>query len=567
MSQDKVDPTTGGAQTEQVYVDLQEARASLRATEQHFRLLVERVRDYAIFLLDPQGRVATWNLGAQRIKGYSAAEIIGHHFSKFYLQEEIDAGKCEMELEVAAREGRFEDLGWRKRKDGTLFWANVVITGLRDDSNELIGYAKVTRDLTEPRKAEEERIRLIAEQKAREAADTANRAKDEFLAHISHELRTPLNAILGWARLLQSGLDEERRARATATIERNAEAMAQLIDDLLDVSRIISGKMRLDVVPVDVALVIERAIESVRLSADAKEIHLQATFPSAAAIVMGDSNRLQQVIWNLLSNAVKFTNRGGQVYVQAQQVNHAVEISVRDTGMGIPEDKLRYVFEPFWQGNSGPTTGSRGLGLGLAICRTLVEVHGGRIEARSEGHGHGTTFTISLPVAKPQLQSHSSSDVQPPSLAEEQQRQQTAALPQLIGLRVLVVEDEDDARDLVRLVLEDCGSIVTTASNVTEAFASIEREPPDVLVSDIGLPGGESGYDLIRRVRALPPERGGNIPAAAMTAYARGEDRLRALAAGFIVHVAKPIEPTELVTVVAALAAHMTRRPTTPRPA
>jgi PAS domain S-box-containing protein len=543
------DEPQAGRQVEAI--ELHEARASLRATEEHFRLLVESVRDYAIFLLDPQGRVASWNPGAERIKGYLAGEIIGRHFSTFYPEDDVRSGKCEMELEVAAREGRFEDEGWRLRKDGTRFWANVIITPLRDDGQTLIGFAKVTRDLTERRQAEEERARLVAEQKAREVADAANRAKDDFIAHVSHELRTPLNAIVGWARLLSGGLDPERAQRATATIERNADAMTKLIEDLLDVSRIISGKMRLEVEPLDVALVIERAIESVKLAADAKGIRLHVMLDSAAAPVLGDAGRLQQVVWNLLSNAVKFTPKNGRVTVVLQRVDSQLDVIIKDTGQGIGPAQLGHVFEPFWQESRGPAAGGRGLGLGLAICRTLVELHGGRIEVHSEGEGHGATFSVSLPVATMGVRAG-------PKSARVGHVAAAAQLPHLVGLRVLVVEDEADARALVCEVLEGSGCVVTTASTADEALAAIAREVPDVMLSDIGLPG-ESGYDLMRRVRALPPDRGGRIPAAAITAYARGEDRIKALSAGFILHVPKPVDPEELVTVAAALAGHRER--------
>ncbi len=533
------------------------ARASLRATEEHFRLLVESVRDYAIFLLDPAGRVASWNAGAERIKGYAAGEIIGRHFSAFYPEADIRGGKCEMELENAGRDGRFEDEGWRVRKDGTQFWANVVITALRNDTGRLIGFAKVTRDLTERRRAEDERVRLIAEQKARESADAANRAKDEFIAHVSHELRTPLNAILGWARLLSAGLDEERAKRATATIERNADAMTQLIDDLLDVARIISGKMRLEIESLDLALVIERALESVKLGADAKGIRFHVMLDSGAAPVLGDAGRLQQVIWNLLSNAVKFTPKGGRITVLLRRHDSSAELTVQDTGQGIAADTVSHVFEPFWQESRGPTLGGRGLGLGLSISRTLVELHGGAINVESDGVGQGTTFTVTLPLAAVRLNAR--------GRASKRAEHEGAGvgLPQLAGLRVLAVEDEPDARELVRSVLEDAGCVVNTAGSVPEALAALDREVPDVLISDIGLPG-ETGYDLMRHVRARTPERGGLIPAAAITAYARGEERMKALSAGFIIHVAKPVDPHELVMVVAALASHLPRKSSPP---
>lgn len=532
--------------------ELLEAQTTLRATEEHFRLLVESVRDYAIFILDAHGRVATWNIGAQRIKGYAASEIVGRHFSCFYPREEVDAGKCELELEVAAAEGRFEDEGWRERKDGTMFWANVVITALRGERDELIGFAKVTRDLTERRKGEEERIRLAAEQQARVAADAANRAKDGFLAHLSHELRTPLNAILGWAKLLERGLDDERRVRGTRTIVGSAEAMTKLIDDLLDVGRIISGKMRLDIEPIDFAFVVERALDSVRLQAENKGIELRHEVGANVDIVAGDATRLQQIVWNLLTNAIKFTPAGGTVDVALRRDGSFVELIVQDTGIGIAADQLTKVFETFWQEPraTGTTTG---LGLGLAICRTLVELHDGRIWAESSGPNRGSRLFVRVPLSAVDSAAGPGGAPSPDrSVAEP-------SLPQLEEIRVLLVEDEPHARELVRTVLSEQGAVVTEATDVASALAELERCQPDVVLSGIDLPG-ESGYELIRRIRTLPRLRGGKVPAAAMTAHVRPEDRLRALSAGFTVHVPKPVHPHELVMVVAALTIHVRKR-------
>lgn len=522
--------------------ELAQATEKLRASEQHFRLLIESVRDYAIFLLGPKGHVTSWNPGAERAKGYAEAEILGQHFSVFYPEADILAGKCEMELAGAIRDGRYEDEGWRKRKDGTLFWANVVITALWDKQGEHVGFAKVTRDLTERRRAEEERVRLVATQKAREAADAANRAKDDFLAHVSHELRTPLNAILGWSRLLAS-LEGDKRARATETIERNADAMRQLIDDLLDVSRIISGRMRLDLESVDLALVVGRAVESIKVSADARKIELHASLDDAAN-VEGDPSRLQQIIWNVLTNAVKFTPTGGRISVLLHRVASSAEIVVQDSGRGIAPESIPQIFEPFWQVKDAPNRNVRGLGLGLAISRKLVELHNGRIDATSAGLGEGTTFVVTLPLAEARERSSAA--------PVDATRPMSSARPRLDGLRILVVEDDDDARALVQTIMADCGGRVTTASDVPEAIVSFESEPPDVLLSDIGLPG-QNGYDLIQWIRSLPPERGGRVPAVAMTAYARTDDRDRALTAGFTVHLPKPVEPAELAVVVAAL--------------
>lgn len=395
-----------------------------------------------------------------------------------------------------------------------------------------------------------ENARLYAaEQHARNNADVANRAKDEFLAMVSHELRTPLNAIMGWAKMMSSAaLDEAKRARAIETIDRNAVAMAQLIEDLLDISRIISGKMRLEIQPVDLSRVLEAAIESVKPAADAKEILVDATLDAGAGSLMGDPTRLQQIVWNLLSNAVKFTPRGGTIGVVVRREASGVEIGVSDTGRGIDPRFLPHVFDPFRQGDTSRTLSRSGLGLGLAITRQLVELHGGRIEARSDGEGRGATFLVHLPVAT--VTRHVT-----PKPTERRQIRLDSSFErpnQLRGVRVLVVDDEDDARDLVQTVLEDCGCRVTTAASVADAMAALSKEVPDLLVSDIGMPH-QDGYELIRQVRALPAASGGSLPAAALTAYARAEDRRRVLHAGYSMHIPKPVEPAELVAVVMSL--------------
>jgi PAS domain S-box-containing protein len=388
-----------------------------------------------------------------------------------------------------------------------------------------------------------------SEQQARRTADIANRAKDEFLAIVSHELRTPLNAIMGWAKMLtMHALDEARLKKAHDTIERNAVAMAQLIEDLLDMSRVISGKLRIEVQSVDLARVVDAAIESIRPAALAKAVELAPILDTTAPAIVGDPTRLQQIVWNLLSNAVKFTPKGGRVEVVLRRVASSLEITVTDTGKGIAPDFLPSVFEPFRQEDAGPSRYRGGLGLGLAITRQLVELHGGRIVAHSEGDGRGATFTVTLPI---------SAVASPVELSSSTSRQfrteQAFDKPEHIrGLRVLVVDDEDDARRLVAMVLEDCGCRVTAAGSVEEAMRKFEEVPPDLLLSDIGMPG-ESGYDLIRKVRARPRDRGGDVPAAALTAYARAEDRRNMLNAGYSIHLPKPIEPAELVAVVATL--------------
>jgi signal transduction histidine kinase/CheY-like chemotaxis protein len=395
------------------------------------------------------------------------------------------------------------------------------------------------------------------EQRARQSADVANRAKDEFLAMVSHELRTPLNAIIGWAKMMTSStLDSAKSKRAIETIERNSVAMAQLIEDLLDISRIISGKMRLEVQPVDLALVIGAAIESVRPAADAKEIRVESALDASYTMLLGDPTRLQQVVWNLLSNAVKFTPKGGRIDLQLRSTESELELVVTDSGKGIDPRFLPYVFEPFRQEDATHTRSRGGLGLGLAITRQLVELHGGRVEARSEGDGRGATFTVRLPEARaPQTKR---GDAEAP--AHVPFHSSFERPDQLRGLRALVVDDEEDSRLLVKAVLEECGCYVRLAASVEEATAAFAAEIPDVLVSDVGMPA-QDGYDLIRRIRALPADQGGDIPAAALTAYARADDRRRALHAGYSIHIPNPVEPAELVAVVASLTRRRRRAP------
>jgi signal transduction histidine kinase/ActR/RegA family two-component response regulator len=379
--------------------------------------------------------------------------------------------------------------------------------------------------------------------------ENAAHMKDEFLATVSHELRTPLTAMLGWVRMLRSGaLAEDRKARALETIERNAIAQTQLIADLLDVSRIISGKLRLDVTTVDLPTVVENAIEALRPAILAKGVILQPTVDPLATPILGDGERLQQVIWNLLSNAVKFTPRGGRVQVAVRKRDSAVEIVVRDTGQGIDPAFLAHAFERFRQADGATTRAHGGLGLGLAIVRHLVELHGGTVLAESAGEGKGSTFTVSLPISP----LRAAPIERPPPVRLIGFGPELRCPPELAGVRVLVVDDEPDARELLAAVLAPCKAEVTTAASTAEAFALFQERRPDILVSDIGMPG-EDGYALIRKVRSLPAIAGGRTPAVALTAYARMEDRTRTLLAGFNMHVPKPVEPSELLIVLASL--------------
>lgn len=384
--------------------------------------------------------------------------------------------------------------------------------------------------------------------RARQNAEDANNLKDEFLATISHELRTPLNAVLGWIRLLAgSHLDAERRQKAIATIERNVKIQQEIIEDLLDVSRIMTGKLRLDVARIALAPVVEAAVETLKPTALARGIRVQTVLSTGDAFVLGDASRLQQVVWNLLSNALKFTPKGGRVQVTLNRVNSHLELRVADTGQGIAASFLPHVFDRFRQAESGTTRATGGLGLGLAIVRHLVELHGGTVRAQSDGEGCGAAFVVDLPVAV----FRETASAQPAPDRPLPEPAVLAPLPDdiLTGVSVLVVDDESDARELVAEVLGQSGAVVRTAASASEGWALLAKWSPDVIVSDVGMPE-EDGYQFIERVRA----QGGRTPAAALTAYARSADRLRALAAGFQAHLPKPAEPAELVALVASLA-------------
>ncbi|HEX5733236.1 MAG TPA: ATP-binding protein [Blastocatellia bacterium] len=382
----------------------------------------------------------------------------------------------------------------------------------------------------------------------------ASRLKDDFLATVSHELRTPLNAILGWSRMLRTNrFDAETASQALETIERNARAQAQLIEDLLDVSRIITGKLRLDIRPVEPVAVINAAIDAIRPAADAKQVRIETVLDPWAGIVSGDPDRLQQVLWNLLSNAIKFTPKDGSVQIRLERVNSHIEITVSDTGQGIAPEFLPFVFDRFRQADSALTRAHGGLGLGLAIVRHLVEMHGGTVHAESEGEDRGATFTVTLPLRAIVHQEQESPEPQHLEASVMTADMSFNCPPDLRGVRVLVVDDEEDARRLLTAVLEQCDANIRTCASVEEALAEIEEWEPDVLVSDIEMPG-EDGYALVRKVRELESERGGWLPAVALTAHARAEDRMRVLSSGYQMHVSKPVEPAELAVVIASLA-------------
>ncbi|NVB80978.1 MAG: PAS domain-containing protein [Kofleriaceae bacterium] len=442
---------------------------------------------------------------------------------------------------TAMREGYWEgELLFRNAQTCEEIPVLYAIFPLRDGRGETAALATISRDLRTQKETERERIELLeAEQAARSQAERSSHLMDQFLATVSHELRTPLTAILGWMQMLRSGMvAPEKRERALEVVERNAHVQAQLVEDLLDVSRIITGKLPMDMEPTDIAGVIGAAVETVRPVAENKGVRLDI-FVEGNATVQGDSSRLQQVVWNLLSNAVKFTPKDGLVALRAESRGDFVEISISDTGIGIAKEFLPHVFDRFRQAEEGSTRRLGGLGLGLSIVQHVVTMHGGSVSATSEGPGSGATFTVRLPTMRGHVSANHRVAYTPPA--------------KLSGMRVLVVDDEEDTRSYVRSLLEQCQATVTTADSAAAAYDAIQRERPDVMISDLGMPG-EDGYNLIRRVRALPDEHGGRTPAVALTAYARKEDRTRAMLAGFQNHVPKPVEPAELLAVVASLA-------------
>jgi PAS domain S-box-containing protein len=504
--------------------------------------------DDAIVGKDLNGVVRSWNAAAERIFGYSAAEMIGRPISILIPADRQNEEPQILErLKRGDRVDHFETV--RVRKDGQQIDVSVTISPIRGPTGEVIGASKIARDVTTLKRVLEEREMLLkSEQNARRDAERVNRVKDEFLATLSHELRTPLNAILGWAQLLQSGtVAPEDLTQGLETIERNARIQTRLVEELLDISRIISGKIRLDVQPLDLPAIVSESIESVRPAANAKGIKLYKVLDSKAGPVMGDSSRIQQVIWNLLTNAIKYTPRGGSVQVYLRRVNSHLEITVTDTGQGIKPEFLPQLFTRFAQADSSTTRRHGGLGLGLAIVRHLVELHGGTVRAFSQGENEGATFTVSLPLTiyieqrTPEEASHPAAPAPAGPFAMD-----------LSGVKALIVDDEPDSLALLRRVLEKNRASVITADSGNAALELLKRERPDVLLSDIGMPDMD-GYQFLAHVRALSPAEGGSTPAAAITAFARSEDRRRALMAGFQLHVAKPVEASELLAVVANL--------------
>jgi PAS domain S-box-containing protein len=509
--------------------------------------------DDAIITKTLDGTITSWNASAARLLGYAADEIIGQPITVL-----IPPDRQEEERHIIAnlragnRIEHYETV--RVAKDGRLIEVSLTISPLRDQTGEIVGASKILRDVTERKRIERELQELLGERNqllaseraARSEAERLSASKDEFLALLSHELRTPLNAILGWTQILRSGsLASANFEKGLGVIERNVRAQTQLVDDLLDMSRIISGQMRLEVQPVMPYAFVQGAIESARPAADARGVRLEAILDPGAGPVSGDANRLQQVVWNLISNAIKFTPRGGHVQVTFERVNSNIEICVADSGIGIQPDFLPHIFERFRQADATTTREHGGLGLGLSIVKHIVELHGGTVVANSDGEGQGATFRVRLPVAV--------SRWNPNRSHEHPRSSQRLAVPfvnaDLSNLVVLIVDDDPDSRDLLHRLLSDCGANVTAAASAAEALAATDNQRPDLLISDIGMPEID-GYQLLRSLRANSDVR---FPAIALTAFARSEDRTRALLAGFVAHVSKPVEPAELIATVAAV--------------
>ena len=498
--------------------------------------------DDAIVSKTLDGVITSWNRAAQAMFGWTAAEAVGQRITLIIPRE-----RWHEEDEVLARVRKGESIDHfdtvRVRKNGERIDVSLTVSPVKDARGRIIGASKIARDVSDRKRAEAERTKLLQTvQQAREEAEELNRSKDQFLALLSHELRTPLNAIFGWARMLQSAaMDEVTSRRAIDAILRNATAQVQLVEDLLDVSRIITGKMRLDVQWLDLKSVIESALDAVQPAASAKGLKIETVLDPNAGPVVGAADRLRQVVWNLLMNAIKFTPRDGRVQVHLRKLKSHVEIVVSDSGEGIQPEILPFIFDRFRQGDSTTTRPHGGLGLGLALVRHLVDLHGGRVRAASEGPGRGATFVVELPVAI----------LGPEAGTTLETSAAMGALP-LQNVRVLLVDDDADGLDLTTVMLTNSGAQVTTAVSVAAALNVLESWPADVLVSDIEMPG-EDGYELLRRIRAK--ERGGRtrLPALALTAYGRPEDRRRTLAAGYNLHLAKPIDPSELVLAVANL--------------
>jgi len=536
--------------SEERYINLARPNETLRTSEMRYRRLFESARDGILILNADTLRITDVNPFMFELLNYTRDEFMEKELWEIgVFKDKAASQEAFRELQLTGYL-RYENLPLQT-KEGKLREVEFV-SNVYDEGSHRVIQCNI-RDITDRKRAEEERKLLLeSAQAARAEADVANSIKDEFLATLSHELRTPLTSILGWSHLLDNGkLDEEAAKRAVETIVRNAEAQKLLIDELLDISRIIIGKLRLDVGPVQLAPMLESIVDGMRPAADARNIQLRTALDQSVDPIFGDPDRLQQVFWNLLSNAIKFTSQGGKVLVRLERADSNLEITISDTGQGIARELLPYVFDRFRQSDSSSSRTHGGLGLGLAIVRQLVELHGGTVSAESPGEGEGSTFKVRLPVRSVRQEP----DDRANSVVKIPDEVSTKPVPSLDGMNVLVVDDDWDSRELVTVVLKASGAEVVSVTSAIEALRELALRRFDVLLSDVGM-AEMDGYALISQIRQLPAERGGKIPAAALTAYAGIENQRRALSAGYQVHIPKPIGPSELITAVARLAEH-----------
>jgi PAS domain S-box-containing protein len=504
---------------------------AVQDTAEQFHILVDSVEEYAIYMLDPNGNIITWNTGAENIKGYSAEEIIGKNFAAFYTAEDVAAGKPQRNMREAARRGYIRDQGLRVRKDGSTFEAEVVITALRDETGKLRGFSKVTRDNTDVIRSREFEAEKIAAQKA-------SKAKDDFLAALSHELRTPLTPALAAARYLEDNAEKlpPEFAEDVEIIKRNVQLQARLIDDLLDLTRITRGKLHLELEDCDAHTVIRNALEIASSAIAAKKLKIATKLEAKEHHIRADCIRIQQVFWNLINNAVKFTSEDGEITISTfNDTDGDFNFEIADTGIGIEPQRMASLFQPFEQADPSVTRQFGGLGLGLAISKRLVDFHHGTIQAESRGRSFGATFRVTLDAV--------------PAEARKKRVDDRATGKTFKPLRILLVEDHQDTRRALSRLLTHFGHKVVTADNVRRAMEIIDSDTINVLLCDIGLPDG-SGYDVVSRARSKRPIKG-----VALTGFGTDADIRRSKEAGFDFHLVKPVNFQELQSVLEQLAA------------
>ncbi|MEH2179703.1 hybrid sensor histidine kinase/response regulator [Nostoc sp.] len=537
--------TKTNEQLQQEILERQRILEILRQSEERYRYLAEAIPQL-VWTTKPNGECDFFNQNWCEYTGLTLEQSLGSGWLTALHPDDVQRADKVWSDAVKNSTIYNNEYRFKRAADGSYRWQLARGLPLKDEQGFVVKWFGTCTDIHEQKQILEERAHLLElEQVARAKAETANRIKDEFLAILSHELRTPLNAILGWSKLLQiRRLDETKTSEALATIERNATLQVQLIEDLLDISRILQGKLTLNITKINLKSTVLSALQTMQLAAETKLIEVNTVFEPDVRQIMGDSTRLQQVVWNLLSNAIKFTPKGGKVEVRLQETDDYAQIIVSDTGKGISADFLPFVFDYFRQADSTSTRNFGGLGLGLAIVRNIIEMHGGIVKADSHGEGKGAIFTVSLPLLTDES----------PRLTDKQNYAAFLAINSLPlnGIRVLVVDDDTDSRDFVAFVLEQDGAFVMTVSSADEALQTLAEVKPDVLVSDISMPDMD-GYMLIHEVRTRTPEQGGQIPAIALTAFARNYDHEKALKAGFQMHLSKPLNSEKLIAAIVKL--------------